>query len=284
MSSTIYEADHLAPVINLTAARAARDERGSADVGATLLVRCALVSDDAVYRWVGIHEHTTIDECRRVIATVFAIDGEVAAEADGALELREVLRAPGEATSFTWGLWRIAAQLADVYPRDESTPPSVCVAGVGRFGGTPFNIGEVNAQLLGSEQVAGLTELVRDDARAVLRRAHTHDFLPLIRALGVNRDTGPLPVDRRVLAELPREVEPKARDAFWATVLADACCAAPDVTCDISESIMRSLGWEGVGAAEMTRLAAESLGELEALAVDASVPERLDIYRDLLRG
>lgn len=296
MSSTLYRSDHLAPVINLAAARAQRRGVGQ-DAGDTLMVRCVLVSDDTVYRWVGIHEHTTIAECRVVVATVFGIDGSegiVAAEAEDALELRDVLRTPGDSTAFTYGLWQFGMQLADVYPRDESTPPSVCVAGSGSFGDTEFNIAEVNAELLGVERVKELESLVRADAREVIGRATTHDFVPLIQALGVER--GPADtegaaeraraagVDPARLAKLPLETEQLGRDAFWATTLAAACCADETTTSWLTESIMRSLGWEDMDADTIRALCAASLAELDEISADMSVAERLDIYRDLLRG
>ena len=289
MSSTLYRSDYLAPVINLTAARARQRATGDPDVGDTLMVRCALVSDDEVYRWVGIHEHTTIKECRVVVATIFGIDAEagvVGAEAVDALELNEVLRAPGDATSFSYGLWQFGMQLADVYARDESTPPSVCVAGTGSFGDTEFDIAKVNAQLLGVERVKELEALVREDAREVIGRATSHDFVPLIQALGVAAGTvGPAArVDPERLAALPVETKPQERDAFWATTLAAACCADEVTTSWLTESIMRSLGWEDLDAGQIRQLCASSLAQLDEISADMGVLESLDVYRDLLRG
>lgn len=290
MSSTMYRAEHLAPVISLDAARAGR--RGGVAVGDTLMVRCSLVSDDAVYRWVGIHESTTIAECCDTVATVFNIDGQVGAEADPGLLLGDVLPAAGATTTFRWGLWRVEMQLADVYPRDESTPPSVCVAGSGTFGERPFDIAAVNARLLGAERAKQLELLLREDVRDVVGRAASHDFLPLIQALGMERG-----VDRRAgvgagegesvrarLVDLPLEREPRSRDAFWACVLADACFADDAATRRLTESIMRSLGWGDLDAEEIRSLCAASLVELAGLTAGQPLARRLDLYRDLLRG
>lgn len=287
MSSTIYRAEHLAPVVSLDAVRAGRG--GAASAGATLMVRCGLVSDDMVYRWVGIHEHTRIAQCCETVGSVFGIEGRVGAEVDPALELADVLRRPGDSTAFHWGLWQFDMQLADVYPRDESTPPSVCVAGSGTFGPRPFDIGAVNARLLGSERARRLEELVREDAREVLGRAATHDFLPLIQALGVERGAGgragrAAGVRRLRLATLPLETEPRRRDAFWACVLADACFADEAVTGQLTVSIMGALGWRELRAAEIRELCADSLAELAELAEGLPLARRLDLYRDLLRG
>ena len=291
MSSTIYKSDHLAPVINFTAARSRLRDSGDPTVGDTLMVRCVLVSDDMVYRWVGIHEHTTIAQCRDVVATVFGIDGTVGSEADGECELRDILRSPGDVTAFSYGLWQFGMQLADVYMRDDSTPPSVCVAGAGSFGDTPFDIAAVNAQLLGSERVNDIDTQLRDDAREVIQRAHTHDFVPLIQALGVDRATADPPQsstpnqpDRDRLAALPTEPEPQQRDAFWAAALANACCADEQTTGWLTESIMKSLGWDNLDATAIRNLCIRSLAELEELYADLPVAERLDVFRDLLRG
>lgn len=288
MSSTIYKSDYLAPVISLTDARARL--AGDSTVGDTLMVRCALLADDTVYRWVGIHEHTTVDECRSVVATVFGIDDRsdrVRAAADPALELGDVLRRPGEVTRFTWGLWTFDMQLADVYKRDESTPPSICIAGSGSFGDTAFDIREVNARLLGVERVEGLEELVRPDARDVLRRAASHDFVPLIHALGVERALlADAPSNHRspTLQKLPLEEDLKASDAFWSVVLASACCVDDEITAELTESIMRSLGWGEMSAGAIRALCGASLSQLDALCADLPLPARLDVYRDLLRG
>lgn len=290
MSSTIYTSDYLAPVISLSDARARLAGEEQRSVSDTLMVRCAVLASDTVYRWVGIHEHTTVEQCRSVIATVFSIDDRtdrVRAEADTALELGDVLHRLGTQTRFTWGLWTFDMQLVDIYKRDESTPPSICVAGSGNFGDTPFDIRQVNAELLGVERAADLEELVRPDAREVLRRAASHDFVPLIQALGVERALladAPSNHPDPILKVLPLEDDPQARDAFWSVVLASACCVDERITADLTESIMRSLGWGEVSAAEVCAMCRASLIELDAVCADLPLPARLDVYRDLLRG
>ena len=260
MSSTLYRSDHLAPVIRLADRRA----------GATLLVRVGLVSDDVVYRWVGIDESTTIAECCEVVGTVFGVDG-VGADAPRGLELHDVLRKPGESTHFSRGLWSFEMQLADVYPRDESTPPSVCVAGSGAFGPAPFDIAEVNARLMGEVQVGCLREEVRD----FVARAENHDFAPLLHALEVGR--GPR------ISRLPVEAGRRERDAFWALVFADICCAGPD-TAALAEGIFASLGYGPLRIDALRSLCPSSLAELDQIAGDRNQAEMLELYRELLRG
>ena len=260
MSSTLYRSGHLAPVIRLAQRRA----------GATLLVRVGLVSDEVVYRWVGIDDNATIAECCDVVGEVFGI-ADVGADAPRGLKLYDVLRSPGQSTHFSHGLWSFEMQLADIYPRDESTPPSVCVAGSGSFGGVPFDIAEVNARLIG--EVAGLGCL-RAEVREFMARAKGHDFAPLLQALDVG--AGPS------IGALPVEDNPVARDAFWAMVFAQTCCAGED-TAHIAESIFASLGHEPLAVGEIRALCAESLARLDEIGGDRSPAAMLDIYRQLMR-
>ena len=232
MSSTLYRSDHLAPVIRLTERRA----------GATLLVRVGLVSDEVVYRWVGIDEDATITECCEIVGEVFGIE-EVGADAPQERLLCDVLKSPGDSTHFSHGLWSFEMQLANVYPRDESTPPSVCVAGSGAFGPHGFDIGEVNARLMGEVEVPGL----RAEVREFMARARGHDFVPLLQALDVG-------AGERIEA-LPVEAGRVERDAFWSLIFALTCCAGGE-TAHIAESIFASLGHEelGIGAVSYTHL------------------------------
>ena len=256
MSSTLYRSGHLAPVIRLAQRRA----------GATLLVRVGLVSDEVVYRWVGIDEHTTIADCCHIVGDVFGIEG-VGADAPQERLLHDVLRSPGQSTHFSHGLWSFEMQLADIYPRDESTPPSVCVAGSGSFAGMPFDIAEVNARL----GVGGL----RPEVRQFMARASGYDFAPLLQALDVG--AGPS------IGALPVEDNSVARDAFWAMVFAQTCCAGEN-TAHIAESIFASLGHEPLAVGEIRALCAESLSLLDEIGGDRSPAAMLDIYRQLMRG
>ena len=260
MSSTLYRSDHLAPVIRLTERRA----------GATLLVRVGLVSDEVVYRWVGIDEDATIADCCEIVGEVFGVE-EVGADAPQERLLCDVLKSPGDSTHFSHGLWSFEMQLANVYPRDESTPPSVCVAGSGSFGAMPFDISAVNARLMGEVEVPGL----RAEVREFMARARGHDFAPLMHALDVG--TG------QRIAALPVEGDALARDAFWSLVFALTCCAGGE-TAHIAESIFASLGHEELGIGEIRALCAESLASLDEIGGERTPAEMLDIYRQLMRG
>ena len=267
MSSTLWQAEHLAPVIRLV-------DRG---VGDTLMVRVGLVSDEVIYRWVGINDSTTIGECCRVVAAVFGIDGEVASNEASLSELRDVLPRTGTSTHFSWGLWSFEMQLADVYPRDESTPPSVCVAGSGAFGDIPFDLAKVNRRLIGQQE--DWSSAVRPELVELARRASHHDFYPLVQALDLQ---GPTLIDDS-LSNLPVETHPKARDAFWSLVIAAMCCFDEPETAHIAEGIMASLGWEGTGVREMRELAQRSLTLLGAIAGPRTPAHMLEVYRGLIR-
>lgn len=113
-----------------------------------LMVRSFLLSDDTVYRWIGLPQHTTVVECRRIVATVFDIDGEVGSDTDGALTIGELLRFPGDTLHFHWGLWEFQMQLAEIHLGESDDAAAMCVAGAGEFGPHPFDIRAVNAELL----------------------------------------------------------------------------------------------------------------------------------------
>lgn len=260
MSSTLYRSDHLAPVIRLTERRA----------GATLLVRVGLVSDEVVYRWVGIDEDATIADCCEIVGEVFGVE-EVGADAPQERLLCDVLKSPGDSTHFSHGLWSFEMQLANVYPRDESTPPSVCVAGSGAFGPHGFDIGKVNARLMGEVEVPGL----RAEVREFMARARGHDFAPLLQALDVG-------AGERIEA-LPVETGRVERDAFWSLVFALTCCAGGE-TAHIAESIFASLGHGDLGIGEIRAQCAESLASLDEIGGERTPAEMLDIYRQLMRG
>ena len=260
MSSTLYRADHLAPVIRLTERRA----------GATLLVRVGLVSDEVIYRWVGINEDATIADCCEIVGEVFGVE-DVGADAPQGRLLCDVLKSPGDSTHFSHGLWSFEMQLANVYPRDESTPPSVCVAGSGSFGSHSFDIGAVNARLMGEVEVPGL----RAEGREVRARARGHDFAPLLQALDVG-------AGERIEA-LPVETGRVERDAFWSLVFALTCCAGGE-TAHIAESIFASLGHGELPIGEIRGLCAKSLAELDEIGGERTPAEMLDIYRQLIRG
>ena len=228
------------------------------------------MSDEVVYRWVGIDEDATIADCCEIVGEVFGIE-EVGADAPQERLLCDVLKSPGDSTHFSHGLWSFEMQLANVYPRDESTPPSVCVAGSGAFGPHGFDIGKVNARLMGEVEVPGL----RAEVREFMARARGHDFAPLMHALDVG--TG------KRIAALPVEPGRLERDAFWSLVFALTCCAGGE-TAHIAESIFASLGHEDLGIGEIRALCAESLASLDEIGGERTPAEMLDIYRQLMRG
>ena len=82
---------------------------------------------------------------------------------------------------------------------------------------------------------------------------------------------------------LPVESDRRSRDAFWAVILANSCCAGSD-TAVIAEGIMTSLGYEPLLIDDITALCTTSLTRLDEIGGGRSPVEMLDIYRQVLRG
>lgn len=272
----------------------------------TLLVRCgAMVADEEVLRHIGINGESTLDEVQRVLQTAFAVpddqpsptrfteEEDDAGRLDACTELGCYLRDVGDTLYFHWGLWRFTLSLADAYPRDAATPAALCVAGTGDFGDRPFDISAINAQLIGPSAIETVLAGACEEVRDVVTRSRTMDFLPLLQALDLARAAE---LDReaaRTIEALPRERTPRARDAFWCTVLALSCLADDATTDDILEATMAALDWAGddgepLSAQDVRTLCAGSLVRLARIGGygpgQASPVDRLDIFRAILRA
>ena len=281
MSSTIYQGEHLAPVIELEKARKRKGEHAAAS---TLMVRCAVASDEEIYRWVGLDAHATIAECRDIVRTVFNVAGDVGSTEDPEAEIGDILRERGDITHFHWGLWVFEMQLDQIYPRDASAPPSVCIAAAGEFGGAEFDIYTTNAALMGFDRADRLLASVRPEVRSVLGRAKVHDFLPLLHALEVDGEVGAGTWDVDKLKALPCESDQRGRDAFWSVVLARACFTTSSGTDQLIQSLAHSLGYGHHDADTIRSWCAESLAQLREIVGTAAPIEMLDVFAELIRG
>lgn len=284
--------EYRAPVVDLALARSRRG------AGETLLLRVsAMKGDEEAYRYVGVDGAGPLGDVARVIAVAFALPSHPVTPAgfcapSGAVpqdrQLSQVFSGEQTTIFYTWGLWRFTIELAQRYPRDNSTPPAVCVAGSGDFGREPFRIAEVNRALLGDDMANDVLRHSHPEVRELVARSHMYDFVLLLKALGADHAPEVGEPERARIRQLPRERTRAGRDAFWTVALALACLADDETTDTIISTTYASLGYEGVPAAEVRRRCAGSLVRLASLgaygAAEDAPADRLDIFRELLRG
>ncbi|WP_165164801.1 plasmid pRiA4b ORF-3 family protein [Corynebacterium qintianiae] len=256
----------------------------------------AMRGDEEVYRYLGIDESSPLGDVSHAIGVAFSLTGHHAAPAGFATDpgeprpetridpdstLGDAL--PGARTTiyYHWGLWRFDLELVEAYPRDDSTPPAVCVAGAGDFG-TPLEITAINRALLGDATADAVLAEARTEVRNIVARSSMHDFVLLLKALDLNREAGADAEVRASIRDLPLERTRAGRDAFWVAALALACLADEETTDTIIATTYSALGYTGVPAVKVRELCSASLGRLD---VDRIPPvERLDVFRALLRG
>ena len=290
-----------AEVIPLTD-RARRRGRPSAgpDSSRTLILQISHVRTGAeAHRHIGIDDSLHLGDLQQVIAVSFGLeettpwkfgDDDEHLDPDDPLHLH--LGVAGDRILHTWGLWEFTVTVVDSWVRDDNTPRALCVGGSGSFGGTAFNLNEINAELTGEETIEHVLAGTVPEVSDIVERSGLYDFVPLLQALDLRRATY-LPEDvRRRLAELPHEDDAAGRDAFWSLTLALASLADPDFADHILETIMAALGWVDDDGSRLTAdatraLCASSLEVLEELGAAGpnrlSPVDRLDLYRELLR-
>ena len=290
-----------AEVIPLTS-RAQRRGRASAgyDSPRTLILQISHVRTDAeAHRHIGIDDSLCLADLQQVIAVSFGLEehapwkfGDEGEHLDPAEPLHLHLGVAGDRILHTWGLWEFTVTVVDSWVRDDNTPRALCVGGSGSFGGTAFNLNEINAELTGEETIEHVLAGTVPEVSDIVERSGLYDFVPLLQALDLRRATY-LPNDvRRQLAELPLESDAAGRDAFWSCTLALASLSSADFTDHTLETIMAALGWvddDGgrLSAVAAKALCASSLHVLEELGAAGdhvlSPVDRLDLYRELLR-
>lgn len=287
--------EYRAPVFDLTLLRPRSGSRS------TFMLRVSVnVGDEEAYRYLGIAEASSLHDVSRAVATAFGLSAQPAgfttepAEPrpdtvlDPATTLSDALTGARTTIYYHWGLWRFDLELVEAYPRDDATPPAVCIAGSGAFGTEGLNISEINRDLIGEDIAADVLKLTRAEVRDVVARTSMYDFVLLLKALDLGRETD-LPASVRAsTSKLPRERTAAGRDAFWAVVLALACFADAETTDSIITSTYASLGHPKLPARKVRHKCAGSLVRLAAIgaygASEVAPVERLDTFRALLRG
>ncbi|ALC04703.1 hypothetical protein CDES_01115 [Corynebacterium deserti GIMN1.010] len=288
-------------VISLTSAREQRDAPKEPEPELTLIVRAINVqADGEVYRQIGLNSAMSLDELHQVLNIVFGMAGEKSPWrfedqlrnlCDPAQPVGHYLECGGDVLIYYWGLWQINLHCLEMYPRDNGTPRALCIGGSGGFTGD-FDQATINAELTGTDTIRDVLSRVRPEVIDLVDRTGVFDFIPLLQALDLKRETLIDATRHHTSRTLPVENSAEASDAFWSCVLALSCLGNDDLFTEVIESTMSTLGWVAddgspLHAPEITSACEQSLrilADLGAYGPSKLAPvDRLDIYRELLR-
>ena len=192
----------------------------------TIICQAANIrADGEVHRQIGFSDALTFTELHRVLRICFGLPEEESpwhfyehTEARGPRidperQASEFLWREGDQIDFAWGLWDFELVVAEIYPRDNGTPEALCVGGSGSLF-QPFELTSVNRELTGQEVTDEVFSAVSSPVRDLIERTKLYDFVPLLQAMDLGRETDLTPHTSRVLASLPREVTHEGKDAF----------------------------------------------------------------------
>lgn len=265
----------------------------------TLLLRASVRGEDVV-RQIGVNAAASLsdvgavlDVCLSPACTTGEGTWKVADGTEDSTPVGEVLPHTGDAVTFEWGLWCVQVCAVDSYPRDAGTPEALCVGGSGALPGTDFDLSDINARLTGTRTIAATLASARPEVRDVVERADIFDYVPLLQALDLSRETSVDPQLSRKLRELPLENDQAASDAFWVTVLACSALIPREEMFEVVETTMAALGWveddgEPLTAAACFELCARSVEFIRGIHLvgPTLLPdvERIDMFRELLRA
>ena len=243
---------------------------------------------EPIVRHLGMSDHLSISDLAGSLDIAFDFHGQVPwhihtgdqMALPGAEPIRDYMHDEDDTLVYVWGLWNIILRVVDVISRDELTPPTLCIGGHGMIGQGEFDLSAVNARLMGEETITAVLALVRDEAAELIRESKIYDFVSLLQAMDLERDSA-LPVElQRACRALPVESSPESRQAFWAVVLAESCLGDPDTTAGVLTAVAGTMGWR---LSEVRERCASSLRHLKALGAigpGAVAPvERLEIFR-----
>lgn len=299
--STPVKSDPAMKVSSLSAVRSVKKAAAlKRVVGHTLVVQVEVVcADRTIMRQLGINRDMSFSQLHHVLAVVFNFSHQAPrlCEHDGSVvDFRETignyLSDFSDSLCFHWGLWLLNISVIETIPRDATTPDALCIGGVGSFDDAAFSpddISSINAALTGDAAIDEILGLTRSGVADVIRQSALYDFVPLLQAIDFSRMPAITPEVAMVCAVLPVEENPRSREAFWVCVLALSCMSDAELTDYVIDAATTALGWpEHITAAATKQLCATSLQQLEAIGAYGAHPlsavERIDIYRELLRG
>ncbi len=178
--------------------------------------------------------------------------------------------------------------VAECYLRDHGTPDALCVGG-----DEHADLDSINAELTGAATTQHILHATKPIIRSAIERSGIFDFIPLLQALDLGRETN---VDADTLALcrcLPKEKDPAGRDAAVAEIMAQAALVEGPLRADIIETMMEAIGWVADDGSELKlpeidHLASETLQTFEDIGLTGdkrlSSLERLELCRAIIRA
>ena len=155
------------------------------------------------------------------------------------------------------------------------------------------DLDSINAELTGAATTQHILHATKPIIRSAIERSGIFDFIPLLQALDLGRETN---VDADTLALcrcLPKEKDPAGRDAAVAEIMAQAALVEGPLRADIIETMMEAIGWVADDGSELKlpeidHLASETLQTFEDIGLTGdkrlSSLERLELCRAIIRA
>lgn len=267
---------------------------------ATLIISAAIRNSSGIYRQIGINNQLTIAELSHVLQVAFDTEPSTPTAADlpravlvddmqvdDDAQIGEVFPDTDMSGVWHWGPHHAELFVSDSIPRDGATPDALCVGGAGMLTGTLSgtlddlayadldaapDIAEINANLTGERTIRSVLDSTRTEVRDLISRSGIFDFIPLLQALDLRRESDIAPELAHECAELPLEdaSDQAGRDAAFINMLCFAALTDENHRAEITEYAMAALGWvEDDGS------------PIRQQAIDALCPHTLQKLTDL---
>lgn len=276
---------------------------------ATLIIGAALSAEpETVTRLFGVNDRLPLNRLGEALRVLFgwpdaaapwsfSVDG---ARIPGDRLVGEVLAEPGDHLVWGWGLWEHRLEVREAFARDRATPDVLCIGGSGHgpgaaAPGADVDVAALNLELTGAESAARILAGARPEVADLVERAGAVEFVPLLQALDLRRETDCEPAAAALMRSLPREnpVDDAAgRDAAWVSLLCLAALVDDDARHDIATHTMDRLAWcrdDGyrLGGEDVEALCADTLEVLRRVRVlgpdRLPADARLELLREALR-
>ena len=267
---------------------------------ATLIISAAIRNSAGLYRQIGINNQLTVADLSHVLQVAFDPQpGTPTTEALPTNLLVDDLSVDDDAligAVFTevdatgiwcWGDFIVELFVSETIPRDDATPDALCVGGAGLLGAdldgdvdldleaatdAAPDIAEINANLTGERTIRSVLASTREEVRDLIARSGIFDFIPLLQALDLGRESDIAADLATTCSQLPLEAEQDraGRDAAFINMLCFAALTDEKHRAEITEYAMAALGWED-----------DDGTPLRQKAIDALCPQTLSKLADL---